>query len=234
MDTVNRKHIVVGKLKAAFNRADELGGEARDWLLERYQESPRARALVDKLRRKKHDQVVVRERPKTERKEPAARAPKARPDKPKKHSDAKAKPAAAAATPAAPTGFGDAELKAQVFGRKSCPWSGRAIKLFEDRKVDYDFVDLDDAKAGTDAELVAETKQNTTPYVYLRGQFIGGYNALNEIDRLGQLEFALMTQAERDAAPPHVKRVVIVPRPNTDEVAPGEIETGPSPAGTAV
>lgn len=220
MDTVNRKQIVVGKLKAAFNRADELGGEARDWLVERYQESPRAQALLGKLRRKKHDQVIVRERPKTERKEPAAKAAKAKPEK------VSAKPKVAAA--AAPKGFGDAELKAQVYGRKSCPWTGRAIKLLEDRKVDYDFVDLDDAKPGTDIALVAESKQNTTPYVYLRGQFIGGYNALAEIERLGQLDFALMTQAERDAAPPHVVRVVIVPRPNTDEVAPGEVETGPT------
>jgi glutaredoxin 3 len=220
MDTVNRKQIVVGKLKAAFNRADELGGEARDWLVERYQESPRAQALLGKLRRKKHGEVIVRERPKTARKEPAAKAPKAKPEK----VSAKAKPAAtpAAAAPVAAKGFGDPELKAQVYGRKSCPWTGRAIKLLEDRKVDYDFVDLDDARPGTDIALVAESKQNTTPYVYLRGQFVGGYNALAEIDRLGQLDFALMTQAERDAAPPHVVRVVIVPRPNTDEVAPAE------------
>ena len=59
------------------------------------------------------------------------------------------------------------------------------------------------------------------PFVYLRGQFIGGFNALAEIERLGQLEYALMSAAEREKVPPHA-RFEIVPRPNTDEVAPAE------------
>ncbi len=207
------KKSVKDKLVAAFNRADELGGDARDWLQAKYAESPKAQALVGKLRRKKHGEPIVRERPKTEVK---VKAPVAK-EKPQKVS---AKPKKAAAE--APKGFGDPELKAQVFGKKSCPWSGRAIKLLEDRKVDYDFIDLDDAKTGVDTALVAETKQNTHPWIYLRGQFVGGYNALSEIDRLGQLDYALMTDAEKAAAPPHVTKVTIVPRPNTDEVAPAE------------
>ena len=68
------------------------------------------------------------------------------------------------------------------------------------------------------------------PFVYLRGQFVGGFNALSEIERLGQLEVALMTAAERAAAPAHQRGVDIVPRPNTDEVAPGEIETREVPS----
>ncbi|HTM20192.1 MAG TPA: glutaredoxin [Kofleriaceae bacterium] len=208
------KKTVKQKLVDAFNRADELGGDARDWVLAKYAESPRAQALVGKLRRKKHEEPIVRQRPKTEVK---VKAPAAK-EKPAKVSAKPKKPAA----PAAPKGLGDPDLKAQVFGRKSCPWTGRSIKLLEDRKIDYDFIDLDDAKPGTDTQLIAETKQNTTPYVFLRGQFVGGYNALSEIDRLGQMDYALMTPAEREAAPPHVVKVVIVPRPNTDEVAPGE------------
>jgi glutaredoxin len=199
------------RLVDAFNRADEAGGDARDWLLARYAESPRAQALVATLRRGKHEEPILRERPRTEVKVKTPAPPKEKPQKvsakPKKEM---------------PKGLGDPELKAQVFGKKSCPWTGRAIKLLEDRKIDYDFIDLEDAKPGTDTALIAETKQNTTPYVYLRGQFVGGYNALSEIDRLGQMEYALMTAAEREAAPPHVKKVVIVPRPNTDEVAPAE------------
>jgi glutaredoxin len=210
------------RLVAAFNRADELGGEARDWLLERYQQSPRAQALLGVLRRKKPEESIVRERPRTAVKAPAARPAKDKPPKPKKPNDAKPKAAAVAAADQAPPRLGDPDIKAQVFGRKSCPWSGRAIKLLEDRKIDYDFIDLEDAKPGTDTRLVTETKQNTTPYVYLRGQFIGGYNALAEVDRLGQMDYALMTAAERAAAPAHVIKVVITPRPNTDEVAPGE------------
>jgi glutaredoxin len=146
---------------------------------------------------------------------------------PRRRAQAREAAAAAAITagPARPAtaGFGDPAIKAQIFGKKSCPWTGRAITLLERHKVDFDFVDLEEPEH--EAKLVAltqETRQHTVPFVYLRGQFIGGFNALSEIERLGQLEVALMTAAERAAAPPHQRGVVITPRPNTDEVAPAE------------
>ena len=49
---------------------------------------------------------------------------------------------------------------------------------------------------------------------------------LAEIERLGQLEFALMTKAEREALPAHQRNVVIVPRPNTDEIVPADETPG--------
>jgi glutaredoxin len=114
-------------------------------------------------------------------------------------------------------------VKAQIFGKKSCPWTGRAITLLERHKIDFDLVDLEEPEHEAKLTgLALETKQHTVPFVYLRGQFIGGFNALSEIERLGQLEAALMTAEERAAAPAHVRSVVISPRPNTDEVAPAE------------
>ena len=119
-------------------------------------------------------------------------------------------------------GFGDPAIKAQMFGKKSDPWTGRAITILERHKVDFDFVDLEEPEH--EAKLVPlsnETKQHTVPYIYLRGQFIGGFNALAEIERLGQLEYALMTPDEREKVPAHA-RFEIVPRPNTDEVVPAD------------
>ena len=107
-------------------------------------------------------------------------------------------------------------IKAQIFGKRSCPWTGRAITLLERHKVDFDFVDLEEPEHEAKLpRLAAETKQNTVPFVYLRGQFVGGFNALSEIERLGQLEAALMTAAERAAAPPHLRNVAISPRLST-------------------
>ena len=65
--------------------------------------------------------------------------------------------------------------------------------------------------------------------MYLRGQFIGGFNALSEVERLGQLEVAMMTPEERKAAPAHLRNVEIVPRPNTDEVAPADVDASRDP-----
>lgn len=95
---------------------------------------------------------------------------------------------------AEPVSVGDASRPAQVFGRSSCLWSGRVTRLLEDRAVEHDYIDLDDpANQALNVQLVRETKQNESPYVFVRGAFIGGYDALSELDRLGQL-------AERVAA----------------------------------
>jgi len=193
------------KVVAAFNRADELGGEVRDYLQERVLRDERYLSLRKKVaawRGRGHAAPAAA---------PAAASQPA--------------PAAAVTAVTAPKqqGLGDPGIKAQIFGKKSCPWTGRALTVLERNKVDYDFLDLEEPEHEVlHPKLIAETHQNTVPYVYLRGQFIGGYNALAEVERLGQLEVALMTPEQRAAAPAHLRSVVIPPRPNTDEVAPAE------------
>ncbi len=198
------------KLFAALNRADELGGELRDYLQDKVAHDPRyvqARKRLAKLFGKSYES----------REETAVKA---------KQAEAK-KAADAAPTPAPKTagkssGFGDASIKAQIYGKKSDPWTGRAITILERNKVDFDNIDLEEPEhEGKLVGLTNETKQHTVPFVYLRGQFIGGFNALAEIERLGQLEYALMTAAEREKVPAHA-RFEIVARPNTDDIAPAE------------
>jgi glutaredoxin len=204
------------KLFAALNRADEIGGEIRDYLQDKMATDPRyvkARKRLAKLMGREYQS-----------KDEATAAAKQR-------ATAAAAAAATAKTTAKPkqTGFGDPSLKAQIFGKKSCPWSGRAITLLERHKVDFDWVDLEEPEH--EAKLLPlslETKQNTVPFIYLRGHFIGGFNALSEVERLGQLEVAMMSPEERDQAPAHLKNVVIIPRPNTDEVAPAEQDASQS------
>lgn len=198
------------KLFAALNRADELGGELRDYLQDKVATDARyvdARKRIAKLLGKsyvsKTESVAKAERVQAKKAAVAAPTPAAKPS-------------------GAVAGFGDASIKAQIFGKKSDPWSGRAITILEKHKVDFDWVDLEEPEHENKLlPLVNETKQHTVPFIYLRGQFIGGFNALAEIERLGQLEFALMSAIERDAVPAHA-RFEIVPRPNTDEVVPAE------------
>jgi glutaredoxin len=197
------------KVVAMLNRADELGGELRDAIQEKMASDARyikARKTVAKLFGREYEsraEVAQREK----QAEAARKAAAAKPAAPKQ---------------AAATGFGDPSIKAQIYGKKSCPWTGRAITILERNKVDFDNVDLEEPEhEGKLVPLSNETKQHTVPFVYLRGQFIGGFNALAEIERLGQLEYALMTAAERDQVPAH-GRFEIVSRPNTDEVAPAE------------
>ena len=201
----------LGRVLSALNRADELGGEARDWVQEKLVHDPRYVAVRKRIASLRGEQFESRG-------EAAA-----------KRADAMAKAAAVAAPVVAsvPKGqrpLGDASIKAQIYGKKSCAWTGRSITIFERLKIDHDFIDLDEPEhEPLLLRLINETKQHTVPYVFLRGHFVGGYNALAEIERLGQLEVALMTADEKAKAPAHLRNVVIVPRPNTDEVAPGEV-----------
>lgn len=200
---------VTEKVAAAFNRADEVGGEVRDYIQDKLANDPRyikARRAWAKLVGKTFESKA----------EATAKA-----------NAAEAKRAAVAApTPAAKPKqggvLGDASIKAQIYGKKSCPWTGRAITLLERNKVDFDNVDLEEPEHEAKLlQLINETKQQTVPFIYLRGQFIGGFNALAEIDRLGQLEYAMMSKEEREKVPAHA-RFEIVPRPDTDEVVPAD------------
>jgi glutaredoxin len=208
--TKSRTKQATEKLMAALNRADELGGELRDYLQEKVAADPRyvqARKRLAKLLGRSFES----------RDEAATAARKA---------EARKAAAAAKAPTASPSqasaSLGDASIKAQVFGKKSCPWTGRAITVLERNKADFDFIDLEEPEhEAKHLRLSNETKQHTVPYVFLRGHFIGGFNALAEVERLGQLEAAMMTADERAKQPAHA-RFEIVPRPNTDEDVPAE------------
>jgi glutaredoxin 3 len=199
------------KVLHALNRADEIGGEVRDYIQDKVLVDPRYVAMRKRL-------AALTGKAYTSRAEATSKAVRAE----------ASRAAAAAPTPApakkpAERPLGDAELKAQIYGKKSCPWTGRAITLLEKHKVDYDYVNLEEPEYELlHPRLATETKQSTVPYVYLRGQFIGGFNALSEIERLGQLEVAMMTAEERKSAPAHLRMVEVVARPNTDEVVPVE------------
>lgn len=112
------------------------------------------------------------------------------------------------------------ELKAQVFGRGTDPWTGRTLQILTDYDTEHDFVDLE-SEGGLEIEtrLIRETGQDTAPYVFLRGELIGGYNALNEVVRLGQLEEMTKHPDERNQR--GGIRIVINKREG-DDLPPGE------------
>jgi glutaredoxin len=208
--------VALERAKVGFNRADEIGGEVRDSIQQWLATSPVAARVRSRLNARA-------ERTRAEQaSERSARA--ARESAIAQATASAPPPTAAEMSRSQPTGLGDPGIKAQLYGRRSCPWSGRAITLFEKNKVDYDFVDLDDPDyESLEVKLIEETKQNTFPWIYLRGEFVGGFHALNEIERLGQLELRLMTKEEREAANPMAAKVQIAQRENTDEVAPAEL-----------
>lgn len=109
--------------------------------------------------------------------------------------------APAKAEPKAEAPLGSPDLPVQIYGRRSCMWSGRAVKIFQEMSIPAKFYDIDDSEnRAFEPRLVRETKQYQTPWVYLRGDFIGGFNAIDELFRLGELESRTMPPEERGAS----------------------------------
>jgi glutaredoxin len=95
------------------------------------------------------------------------------------------------------------------------------VSLLESNRVEHSYFDLD-TYGGESVlrELKLETKQDTVPYIYVRGRFIGGYNALDEIHRLGQLPYLILSEADRVRHPLH-GRIEVAERRHDGEHFPG-------------
>lgn len=146
----------------------------------------------------------------------AAQKPPLPPLRPVTHEAARSAPVAPT-----PAGLGDPSKAAQVFGKASCPWTGRVLALLESQRVEHTYFELDSyGGESVLAELKRETKQDTVPFVFVRGRFVGGYNALDEIHRLGQLEYLTLSHSEREKHPLH-GRVQIADRSHAGEHFPG-------------
>ncbi len=206
------------KLFAALNRADEVGGDVRDFIIER--------VLTDER------YVRVRKRVAAARgKEYVSLADRAAAEKERIAASIRAAPAPVPAAPQRPEALGNPEIAAQIYGRSSCPWTGRAISLLEQLKADYDHIDMDDMdNADFEGRLVGETGQSTTPWVYVRGEFVGGFNSLSEVQRLGKLDRMLLSAEERAKDRSAMDDVVVASRPNSDQGPPEASDGAPEAA----
>lgn len=118
--------------------------------------------------------------------------------------------------------LGNPAVAVQVYGRAIDPWTGRTTRLLKDRSIAFEFVELDaTGNERLTPRLETETKQRITPYVYIRGEFVGGFNALDEIERLGQLDEMIKTPEERAQSPHQGVKIVIAKR-GAEEAPPGE------------
>lgn len=171
-----------GKL---FDKVDALVAKA-DRALDKVRKTPRKRLEVV-------PEPIEAPDPFTKQPEPVAAAGKAAAEK-------AAEPAVAKPPPPQEVPLGDPSFAAQIYGKRTDMWTGRAVRLFQDLGIDARFINIEDPEhVGLEMKLVRDTKQYEVPWVFLRGEFIGGYNALDEIQRLGKLEERTLPPGERPA-----------------------------------
>lgn len=85
--------------------------------------------------------------------------------------------------------LGDPGLPAQIFGKRSDDASGRAVMVFREASITARMIDLDDPDhRDLENRLIRETKRYEMPWVFLRGEYVGGFKEIAAMAKNGELE----------------------------------------------
>ncbi|GAB4165675.1 MAG: hypothetical protein Tsb006_5170 [Rickettsiaceae bacterium] len=78
------------------------------------------------------------------------------------------------------------DLQVIIYAKDACSYCILAKSLLDSRSIGYEVIDLTNNK-DLHLKLAEKTGQNTVPYLYINGEFIGGYSDLQKLDELGKL-----------------------------------------------
>lgn len=85
--------------------------------------------------------------------------------------------------------LGDPNLVVQIYGKRSCDETARTVTYLRERSIVPRMIDLEEPdNAALENRLVRETKRYATPWVYVRGKYVGGLEELAKHHRAGALE----------------------------------------------
>ena len=74
---------------------------------------------------------------------------------------------------------GKAGFRNIIYGTPTCTFCMMAKKELTDRDIEFDWIDLN--KIGKTAAEVTGRAVKTVPQIYLKGEYIGGYNELMNV-----------------------------------------------------
>ena len=72
-----------------------------------------------------------------------------------------------------------------------CPYCVRAKQLLERKGIEYKEVNLSTEAPEVRVELMQRTKHRTVPQIFIKDQFIGGFDQLYALEREGKLDEVL-------------------------------------------
>ncbi len=74
----------------------------------------------------------------------------------------------------------------QLYKKQGCRYCIMAENLLDSYGIKYNIFDIS-YNEDLQKKLFAQTGQNTVPYIFIKGKFIGGYNNLMEMANIGEL-----------------------------------------------
>ena len=75
-----------------------------------------------------------------------------------------------------------------VYSTNMCPYCVRAKQLLERKGIEYKEVNLSTEAPEVRVELMQKTKHRTVPQIFIKDQFIGGFDQLYALEREGKLD----------------------------------------------
>ena len=75
----------------------------------------------------------------------------------------------------------------EVYTRAGCPYCAAAVKLLHKRNLIYTEIELTHDPKLT-KQIAAQTKQTSTPHIFIDARHIGGFDELVELDQEGKLK----------------------------------------------
>jgi glutaredoxin len=97
-----------------------------------------------------------------------------------------------AAPPAAEKPLGDPGLPVQIFGKRTCDETARTVMFLRERSIVARMIDLEDPdNLVLERRLVRETKRYQTPWIFVRGKYVGGLEEVAARAKSGELDALL-------------------------------------------
>lgn len=82
--------------------------------------------------------------------------------------------------------------QATLYIKEECPYCRAALKLLDDKGVDYVSTSVYDMSSEERAEVAAKTNNyRTVPQIFIGETFIGGFDQLNKLNQSGELDAML-------------------------------------------
>ncbi|MDM1248213.1 glutaredoxin 3 [Acinetobacter sichuanensis] len=75
-----------------------------------------------------------------------------------------------------------------VYSTTFCPYCVRAKSLLERKGVAFTEINLDQEAPEVKVELMQKTRHRTVPQIFIKDQFIGGFDQLYALEKEGKLD----------------------------------------------
>lgn len=75
-----------------------------------------------------------------------------------------------------------------IYSTTVCPYCIRAKQLLERKGIEYKEINLSNEAPDVRIELMQRTNHRTMPQIFIKDQFIGGFDQLYALEREGKLD----------------------------------------------